>query len=180
MVTRSYGFETHRLRVDAWHAAAPADGSGPALPDVVVSLLSPAVTRALPVEWQGSYSRSRAEAWIAERDADGPTLLALERSSRNATGLVILHESDAADGSGVDVHLGYVLAESAWGQGLGSELVEGLVSWCRGQPEIHTLIAGVAAENPASVRILEKNGFKPVEARVDEAGGERMFGLRLR
>jgi RimJ/RimL family protein N-acetyltransferase len=93
---------------------------------------------------------------------------------------VILFESSAEDGPGVDVHLGYVLAESAWGQGLGSELVEGFVECCRGERRVRTLIAGVAADNPASIRILEKNGFRPMGSGVDDPDDERMFSLRLR
>ena len=80
----------------------------------------------------------------------------------------------------MEVHLGYVLAESAWGQGLGSELVEGFVEWCRGERQIRSLIGGVAADNLASVRILEKNGFRPMGSDVDDPDADLMFILRLR
>ena len=180
VVTESCSFETARLTVDVWHTASLTGEGAPRLPEVVGSIMTPAATRALPAEWQGAYPRSRAVTWIRERDGDGPTHLAIERSSGTAVGLVILFESAADDGPDVEVHLGYVLAESAWGQGLGSELVEGFVEWCRGERQIRSLIGGVAADNLASVRILEKNGFRPMDSDVDDADAERMYILRLR
>jgi ribosomal-protein-alanine N-acetyltransferase len=91
----------------------------------------------------------------------------------------MLFEAEVQTGVGVDIRLGYVLAEPAWGRSLGSELVGGFVEWCRAQSEIGSLIAGVAADNPASIRILEKSGFTPVGDNPDESNAERIYALRL-
>ena len=79
----------------------------------------------------------------------------------------------------MDVRLGYLLAESAWGKGLASELIEGFVRWCRGEAAIRSLAGGVNPDNAASIHVLEKNGFLPVEDEHGELKGDRLFELRL-
>jgi len=125
-------FRTRRLRVAGWHAI---DFEGPDLADLVIGLLTPTNTRALPPEWHGGYSRARAESWIAERDDESTVLLAIDRDSRDPLGILILVELDDAHRPGfVDLRVGYLLAEPARGQGLASELIGGLVEWSRVRP----------------------------------------------
>jgi ribosomal-protein-alanine N-acetyltransferase len=62
------------------------------------------------------------------------------------------------------VHLGYLLAEEAWGKGYGTEIVSGLAKAYERQSPI-LLVAGVDIGNPASARVLEKAGFQRSEAR---------------
>ncbi len=133
------------------------------------------VTRALPPGWQGAYDLDRAAAWIAERDAQGQTLLVANRNSGEPVGLIILFESAAIEG--VDVRLGYLMAESTWGSGLASELVEGFVGWCRRQGHIRSIAGGVASDNPASVRVLEKNGFVPLGSTEPDLARETIYAL---
>ncbi len=171
MVVDQCTFETDRLRVEPWHRAATPDGRPVDLAAAVADLLTEAVTRDLPPEWRGPYTRARAEAWIAERDAESPTLLVTEQSTGAPAGLVILFPTplaDRADGSDPDrapagptaeVRLGYLLAESGWGRGLATELVGGLIRWCRDRPHIGALVGGVAPTNTASRRVLERAGF---------------------
>jgi RimJ/RimL family protein N-acetyltransferase len=173
-------FETDRLSLREWHSVSPNDWPEQDLTALVVGVMTEPVTRSLPSPWQGQYTVERAVGWIAERDGEGTTLLVLERATRQAVGLVMLFESAADDGrGGVDVRLGYLLAESAWGKGLASELLGGLVTWCRAQDPIRSLAGGVARENVASARVLEKNGFRPVEAEHGDPRSERLFELRL-
>jgi RimJ/RimL family protein N-acetyltransferase len=152
-------FETARLTVRPWHdltghANAPAD-----LAPIVAAMMTPAVSASLPDEWHGPFTVGRAQRWIEQRDKEGTTLLALDRTSGHAVGLLILHELAADAGSGVDLRLGYLIAEADWGRRLGRELVSGFVGWCRGQPWIRSIAGGVDADNVASIRILEANGF---------------------
>ena len=72
-------FETKRLSVRGWHEAG-GDGAVADLPTEVAGMLTEPVTRWLPPEWQGTYTRARAEAWIADRDAEGLVLLVLDLS----------------------------------------------------------------------------------------------------
>lgn len=66
--------------------------------------------------------------------------------------------------------------QSAWGQGLASELVRGFVDWCR-TVKIAALVGGVERDNIPSQRVLEKNGF--VIQPTAEDHGELFFKLRL-
>ena len=84
-------------------------------------------------------------------------MLVVERASGEVAGLVILFETLLDQG--IEVRLGYLLAPPFWGKGLASELVSWLVRWCRAQDGIDSLAGGVSVDNPASRRVLEKNGF---------------------
>lgn len=164
---------TDRLDIVGWHAAA---SDGVDLPTVVADLLTPAVTAALPDGWQGRFSTERARSWIAERDAEGITLLARARDGGDAVGLVILFESAAEDGSdGVDVRLGYLLGESWWGRGIAGEILDAFVAWCRAASPVRRIVAGVEDDNAASIRVLERAGF----TRDDAPGpvGQRTYFL---
>jgi RimJ/RimL family protein N-acetyltransferase len=120
-------------------------------------MLTARVTQSLPDGWQGDYTIERANEWIRERDREGATLIVLERSSRTPVGMMILFESDD-EKLGRTVRLGYLLSETAWGQGLASELVQGFVGWCR-KAEIASIMGGVERDNVPSQRVLQKNGF---------------------
>lgn len=156
------GFETPRLRVVDWHSvSAIPEGVSP-LPEIVRGLLTPQVTAPLPQSWQGPYSEQRAIDWIRDRDAESRQLLAITRDSHRAVGLLLLHESATGSPEASELRLGYLIAESEWGQGYASELVRGLVDWAR-RRAFGSVIAGVAAHNVPSLRVLEKCGFTPDE-----------------
>lgn len=165
-------FLTDRLQVGPWHSVGLGDD---ALAAVVAAILTERSATALPEGWRGGLSIERAEAWIRERDAESPTLLATERTSGDAIGLVIVYETPL-DGGTVDVRIGYVIAEEAWGQGMATELVGGLVEWARPQPWVQTLTAGVETANGASTRVLTKNGFELVGG---AEAGESSYRLRV-
>lgn len=179
MICEACAFETERLHVDGWHSLSRDDDS---LARAVATVLTERVTRSLPTSWQGGYTEERARDWIAERDAEGTTLLVVEQSTGQVVGFVILFETgahSAPDGVGVEVRVGYLLSEPTWGQGYASELIGGLVGWCRGRTAIYSLTGGVGRDNAASVRVLQKNGFHPVEDGEMEHQ-EQLFRLVLR
>lgn len=148
------GYETDRLLVREWHSV---DLEGGDLTEVVCSLLTPRVLAPLPPGWQGEYDLERTTRWIERRDQEGPVFLVLEKADRTLIGLVFAFELESIDPSRIDVRLGYLLGESAWGMGFATELVRGFVAMCRGR--VSSIEAGVAKGNPASRRVLEKNGF---------------------
>ncbi len=74
------------------------------------------------------------------------------------------------------MRLGYLLAERAWGKGIASELIRGLVEWCR-KSGIASIVGGVERNNIASRRVLEKNGF--VCDASTKNSPEQMFELKL-
>jgi len=165
-------FETVRLRVGPWHVIGCEIGTD--LGVTLTELLTAATTRSLPHMWRGDYSIERARNWIDERDAESPTLLVVDRRSTEPLGLVMLADVPAAAPS-IDLRIGYLFAEAAWGNGLATELVAGLVDWARQHQLISTLTGGVATDNPASARVLVKNGFTAIDGADRE--GEAIYRL---
>lgn len=180
MVVEGCSFKTCRLSIDCWRGATLRGAPLPDRSQVVASILTQAVTRALPDGWQGHYDERRAEAWLAAREHEGPVLFAVEHETDAAVGLVLLFESETEDGRNVDVRLGYLFAEEAWGKGLASELVTGFVEWCRGEGLIRSVIAGVGIDNRASLRVLEKNGFRELPTDPNDPGAELVLVLDVR
>jgi len=181
MVLRACTFETDRLLVKEWYSLSPSDWQQEDLAEVVATILTEPVTRSLPPSWQGSYSIDRAREWIKGRDKEGTTLLVVDKLTHQAVGLMILFEMKAEEGNGgADVRLGYLLSEDTWGRGIASELVNGFVGWCRGQESISSIAGGVAHDNLASKRVLEKNGFQLVRSGDDVAQGEQLYRLSFR
>lgn len=176
MICKSCSFATERLLVKEWHSLTAREWTVQDLAAVVQSMLTPSVTQSLPEPWQGKYSLARARAWVQERDEEGATLLIIDRASREAVGVVILFEIEHEETARVELRLGYLLAESAWGRGLATELIRGVVEWCRGVG-IGSIVGGVARENVASKRVLEKNGF--ICTPDSEHAAEQLFVLRF-
>ena len=178
---RACTFQTERLLVREWHSLLSNDWRQEGLAEVVAAILTEPVTRSLPPSWHGDYSISRAREWIEERDEEGITLLVIDILTRQAVGLMILFEMQAEEGDGKsDVRLGYLLSEAAWGKGIASELLGGFVSWCRGEKSLSSIAGGVAHDNHASKRVLEKNGFELVQNGDDIEQGEQLYRLNLR
>lgn len=177
MLSRSCEFETGRLQVSEWHSASWPERSEDDLALIVAAILTEPVTRSLPETWNGALTKEQAHAWIAERDLEGATLLVAEKDTGKPVGLVILFESSSKEG--IEVRLGYLLAEDSWGLGYVTELVAGLVRWYRSRPSIQSLAGGVAHNNPASKRVLEKNGFSPSDVGEIDAS-EEILRLNLR
>lgn len=55
--------------------------------------------------------------------------------------------------------LGYVLAQSAWGQGIMPEAIDAIVDWLLAQPSVFRVWAVCDVENRASARVMEKIGM---------------------
>ena len=172
-VLGSIGFTTDRLRVEPWHDRAT--GAGLTLVEVVAGLLTEQTTAALPARWRGAFDTERAADWIAERDAESPTLLATERSTDHPVALAIV--AGVPDGRrGLDLRIGYIVSESAWGRGFAGELLDGLVGWARTHGGIDTVTGGAERANAASIRVLEKCGFSV----IDDDGVNATYRLDLR
>ncbi|MER6142664.1 GNAT family N-acetyltransferase [Streptomyces sparsogenes] len=58
------------------------------------------------------------------------------------------------------VELGYGIVASRRGRGYATEAARALAEFALAAPEVHTVSAGVELSNPASVRVLEKAGFR--------------------
>ncbi len=64
--------------------------------------------------------------------------------------------------------IGYWLGEAYWGRGIVTEAVRAVTSWAFANYDLASIYAGVLEWNPASMRVLEKAGYK-FEARLRKA-----------
>jgi RimJ/RimL family protein N-acetyltransferase len=65
--------------------------------------------------------------------------------------------------------IGYSMMPALWGRGLGTELAGLLVEFARVTLGAHEVRATTRDDNPASARVLEKLGFRVLEAGAREA-----------
>ena len=176
MALRDCYFETDRLIVHDWSRLLTGSTAEELRNTFVVSLLTEAVTRDLPPGWQGPYDTDRAASWFVERQSESTVLLIADRSDGRPVGLLILSEPENSYRS-LDIRLGYMIDESAWGRGFATEVVAGMADWCRTNGTIRSLIGGVADGNSASARTLQKNGFVPHVKSADHPASEVEYTL---
>jgi RimJ/RimL family protein N-acetyltransferase len=100
--------------------------------------------------------------------ADAESYLRHVTTAKPETGFAIVNEEGAIGGIGLvlgaDVQrktaeLGYWLGEPFWGQGIMSRVVSTFVRWAFDTFDLHRVFADPYSSNPASARVLEKNGF---------------------
>ncbi len=151
------GFATRRLRVEPLDTALAEPARRPKLMASLAALLSEPVTRHLPESMTPGNGPDAIDNWIAAHTRDSTLWLLTSRQDGDLIGLLLLAPEDPSD-KAADIHIGYMIAEPFWGKGLATELVSGLVKalsgTCRGR-----LLGGVAVDNPASAKVLEKTGF---------------------
>jgi 8-oxo-dGTP diphosphatase len=106
------------------------------------------------------YPASLAGEWIAAAAADRAAGLAeqfalVESASGTllgVAGLRLARDKKSAE-------LGYWLGRAHWGQGFGLEAARRLIGWAFAEMKITCLTATVAADNEASIRLLQRVGF---------------------
>ena len=102
------------------------------------------------------YSETNAEVFIsANLEALWNFTIAINGEASGGIGLVV----------GADVHrftaeIGYWLAEPYWGMGITSKAVHALTDYAFQHTNLVRIYATVFETNPASMRVLEKNGFQ--------------------
>ncbi len=130
------------------------------LENKIMSILTPKVTQSLPDRRQHIQTVTETQNWLSNRISEGDCLFVQEKTTREWIGFVFLYWIDTSD-TDYAIRFGYLLSESCWRKGLGTELVQKLVTWCHSQQNIHTLSGGAAQDNIGSIKILEKIGFTP-------------------
>jgi RimJ/RimL family protein N-acetyltransferase len=65
--------------------------------------------------------------------------------------------------------LGYLLAPTCWGRGLATEAARLALDFAFNELELHRVFAVVNEQNPASIRVLEKLGFRREARHVEDA-----------
>jgi RimJ/RimL family protein N-acetyltransferase len=115
------------------------------------------VSRNLKDRFPSPYTPVDAEAWITYSIAQRPD-----------TSLAIAMDDAVVGGIGIDVgtdvfrrsaEIGYWLGEPFWGRGIATEALGAMTEYAFEHFDICRLEAGVFEWNPASMRVLEKNGY---------------------
>jgi ribosomal-protein-alanine N-acetyltransferase len=136
------------------HALSVAVVSGHDLPEAVAAL---GLTAA--VGWPHADSADALRP-LAEHggqaDAHGTFLITVDGELVGECGWL-----GGPDDTG-DVEIGYGLAGSARGRGLGTEAVGVLAAWVERQPGVRRVTADALLGNAPSRRVLERLGFVPV------------------
>lgn len=103
------------------------------------------------------FETKHAEAFI-QRAMESPTshMRAIALNGRLIGG-VGLHMHD--DVHGMNAEVGYWLGEAYWGNGYATEAVRLHVAWGWKHLNVNRLFGRVFSSNPASAKVLEKNGF---------------------
>lgn len=145
-------FNTPRLNVIEIDSNA-AKSEQTALVNALPAILTPAVVANLPGYFQGIDSIAAAEKWLANM-LNECFLLMVQSQHQEIVGLLFIYTENH------DAHIGYLLAEQYWGQGLAFELLQGFINLAGTQSQWHKLIAGVDESNTPSIKLLKKLAFE--------------------
>lgn len=148
-------FRTPRLSVRNWKVELADPRLWVRLEDDLVTLLTLEVLKHLPPSMQ--LQGREISNWIDERRAESDILLARQSRGNHLIGLMVLAMSSDTEAI-PSLHIGYLIAQTAWGNGYAPELLQGLQDALTPGPVVR-LIAGVGRDNPGSARVLEKTGF---------------------
>ncbi|AZV77437.1 N-acetyltransferase [Parasedimentitalea marina] len=139
------GLTAGRLQGGDWRQLSPDD---------LATLFKPEVVEFLPHGFQGLLTEPDQRAFLTALSSQAEVLALFEETGAGV-GLVILSH---ADPDSTERHLGYLLAQRIWGQGLATGLIAGLQDLYRGTDV--TLCGGVMQGNTASARLLQRAGFQ--------------------
>jgi len=104
------------------------------------------------------YTREHAKQWLEITLADKKnTLLAIEIDHQAVGGIGIIPGSDVYR---LSAEIGYWLSEAYWNQGIMTEAVQTIVRWTFENTAVIRIYAGIFEKNKASMKVLEKAGFR--------------------
>ena len=103
------------------------------------------------------YTLADAEAFITLFLEQNPLLTYGIFAERQLCGVISL--TPLTDVYRVSAEIGYFLGKSYWGRGITTEAVGQMTRIGYSSLPIERIFAGVFSSNPASMRVLEKNGF---------------------
>ena len=90
-------------------------------------------------------------------------------------GLLSLVKPPQGDGA---IEIGYGVADLAQGRGVCGRAVADLIRWAKDDDRASVIRAETGVANPASQRVLERNGFTVVRRRTDAEDGELLVWER--
>jgi RimJ/RimL family protein N-acetyltransferase len=123
---------------------------------------------------------SQVDAWADSAVVQGhrDRFIAFERSSMSVVGCSCLWRDPNEDAVG---ELGYWVVEDHRHQGLATELAAGTIAFGRSQLSLRRFIALTSIDNTASIRVLQKVGFRWAGlTEIEVGGGGRRLSHRFR
>lgn len=174
-LAQSCQFSTARLTVTSWRELLADAASRDALANRVMEILTPTVTKTLPSGWQGIETQDHAHAWIVGMSEAAEIFNVRLTATKEIIGFLTVYVASDTGSTGLCLHIGYVLAEATWGQGLGGELIDGFVGWCRQAGNVREILGFVEPDNVASAKVLTRNGF----AASGENDSDDMIAFKL-
>ncbi len=157
ILNQKYLFNSERISVVNW-CYIESDDKYNDLNKCVLEILTPKVTKDLPDGWQNIVTQKKAASWILERKYDSNFYAITLTKTKRIIGFLFLYiENETV--KKVKFRLGYLLSDTIWGKGIGSELIKALVNWSKNTGMISSISGGVEKENTASIKVLIKNGF---------------------
>lgn len=146
-------FETSRLNVVEIEGSISLPERS-SLIERIPQLLTPSVVQNLPPYFHGISTKGLAEGWL-EQMLSECRLLQVNTAKGELAGFLFAYVDEQTD-----AHIGYLLAEKFWGQGLAQELLKGFIQKVSVAEPWVKLIGGVDRSNVASSHLLRKMGFK--------------------
>lgn len=153
-----YRFTTPRLSVFSWKDVLTDPAARASLEAELGRVLTQEVLEHLPPPLQLKGGASSISDWIDARAAESEVHIVEGLLTSDLLGLLILAEG-ASDAERTELHIGYLFAKHAWGQGYASEMLVGLCTVVS-QTGSARLVGGVDTQNQASARVLQKAGFE--------------------
>ncbi|MHA6324760.1 GNAT family N-acetyltransferase [Roseivivax sp. CAU 1753] len=150
-------FDTERLSIRHWSRTLEDAAERQKLVTDLVPVLAPVVLEHLPPAMQVAQTEEAVSRWVRDRSAESDVYLVRTIDPRSLVGLLIT-VTGAPSRTVPEVHIGYLLAQAAWGRGYATELIKGLLRQAHRHAPM-TLIGGVARANRASAHILQTQGF---------------------
>ena len=118
---------------------------------------NPNVARFLEDTFPSPYTMESADEWIALTLSETRRCnFAVERRGELIGGIGLIPLAGVHSGT---ANFGYWLGEPYWGRGLASAAVSAILPYAFGELLFIRLQALVFSNNPASMRVLERNGF---------------------
>lgn len=123
---------------------------------------------AIPTGWPpGEYDREAQEFFRDQLATNGPAAVgwlgwyALSREEDGSRKALVACAGYIGPPSEGSVEIGYSVMPEACGRGYASEIVAALISRAFVRPDVREIIAHTSTTNPASARVLLRNGFQP-------------------
>lgn len=117
-------------------------------------ILTNNVVKELPSTFHGITTTAQADKWFNHMVSTSKLSTISLTDKNELIGFLFIYVSENAE-----AHLGYLIKEAYWGQGLAKEFLSHFVEWVKNNTSWSKLIGGVSKSNIASSQLLKRVGF---------------------